>query len=169
MSSKMASTVCQKVLKKIKNVFVCLFFCLFLFFCFLFCFCFFCQKAQHFVKFGPYDFVQISLTCGTNILTSFVRNVWRDLRLPMSALATVARKSFNGKFTAKIDFQIGHFMLPSLMLTLKVCKSLHTLFDKYLDHMLMKFEQNRMVRNIQIFQLFGKKGLLFLTKRQRHF
>ena len=28
----------------------------------------------------------------------------------MSALATVAQKSFNGKFTAKIDFPIGHFV-----------------------------------------------------------
>ena len=39
-----------------------------------------------------------------------IRNVWRDLRLPMSALATVARKSFNGKFTAKIDFSIRHYV-----------------------------------------------------------
>ena len=65
----------------------------------------------------------------------------------MSALATVARKSSNGKFTAKIDFPIGHFMLPLL----------HTLFDKYLDHMLVKFEQNRMVWTIQNFVLFDKK------------
>ena len=36
-------------------------------------------------------------------------------------------------------------------------KSLHTLFDKYLDHILVKFEQNRMVGNIQIFELFGKQ------------
>ena len=38
----------------------------------------------------------------------------------MSALATVTRKSFNGKFTAKIDFPIGHFMLPLQMMTLEV-------------------------------------------------
>ena len=31
------------------------------------------------------------------------------------------------------------------------------LFDKYLDHMLVKFEQNRMVRTIQKFELFDKK------------
>ena len=37
-------------------------------------------------------------------------NVWSDFRLPMSALATVAGKSFNGKFTAKIDFPIGYFV-----------------------------------------------------------
>ena len=28
----------------------------------------------------------------------------------MSALATVAGKSFNGKFTAKIDFALGYFI-----------------------------------------------------------
>ena len=31
-------------------------------------------------------------------------NVWRDFRLPMSAIATAVGKSFNGKFTSKIDF-----------------------------------------------------------------
>ena len=38
-------------------------------------------------------------------------------------------------------------------------KSLHTLFDKYLDHMLVKFEQNRMVPTIQKCELFDKKWL----------
>ena len=38
----------------------------------------------------------------------------------MSALPTVAGKSFNDKFTAKIDFSIGYFILPLLMLTLEV-------------------------------------------------
>ena len=38
----------------------------------------------------------------------------------MPALAMVAGKSFNGKFTAKIYFQIGYFILPLLMLTLEV-------------------------------------------------
>ena len=38
----------------------------------------------------------------------------------MSALATVARKSFKEKFPAKIDFPIGHFISPLLMLTLEV-------------------------------------------------
>ena len=32
-------------------------------------------------------------------------------------------------------------------------KSLDTLFDKYLDHMVVKFEQNRMVRTIHNFVL----------------
>ena len=38
-------------------------------------------------------------------------------------------------------------------------KSLNVLFDKYLDHMLVIFEQNRMVRTIQNFVLFDKKWL----------
>ena len=41
-------------------------------------------------------------------------------------------------------------------------KSLLTLFDKYLDHILVKFEQNRMVRTEQNF-------LSFLTKNVNHF
>ena len=65
---------------------------------------------------------------------------------------TVARTSFIGKFTAKIDFPIGCFMLPLLMLALEV----YTLFDKYLGHMLAKFEQTHMVQTIQNFKLFDK-------------
>ena len=42
--------------------------------------------------------------------------------------------------------------------------SLHTLFDRYLDHMLVKFEQNRKVGNVQNFALFGKKWLTILEK-----
>ena len=48
-------------------------------------------------------------------------------------------------------------MLPLLSLTyIGRTKSPHTLFDKHLHHILLKFEQNRMVRNIQSSELFGK-------------
>ena len=70
----------------------------------------------------------IRLCSNFTSICTFLWNVWRDFRLPMSAIATVARKSFNGKFTAKIDFPIGHFMLPLLMLTLEV----QSLFIHYL-------------------------------------
>ena len=43
---------------------------------------FFCQKAQSFVYFGPYDFVQISLACGTNIFYGvylWTKIVWSEL------------------------------------------------------------------------------------------
>ena len=111
--------------------------------------------------------IQFCSNCTSMWSKYLSNNVWRDFRLPMSALATVlVRKSFNGKFTAKIDFPIGYFILPLLMLTLEVwnLKSLHTLFDRYLDHMLVKFEQNHMVWTIQNFELFDKKRLTIFDK-----
>ena len=72
----------------------------------------------------------------------------------MSALAMIARKSFNGKFTAKIDFP---FYVTIADADIKSLKSLHTLFDKFLNHMLVKFKQYCIVRTIQNFELFDKK------------
>ena len=46
-------------------------------------------------------------------------NAWEDFRLPVSAFAMVAHKSFKGKLIAKYDFPIGRFMLPLLTLTLE--------------------------------------------------
>ena len=63
----------------------------------------------------------------------------------MSALATVARKSFNGTFTAKFDFSDRAFHVTIADADIGSLKSLRTLFDTYLDYMLAKFEQNRMV------------------------
>ena len=81
-------------------------------------------------------------------------NVWRDFKLPISALAMVARKSFNGKFTTKIDFPFGYFILPLLMLTLEV-KSLSIHYFISIWTTLVKFEQNHMVRTIQNFEPFN--------------
>ena len=66
----------------------------------------FCQKAQNFVYFGPYDFVHILPACGA---ITYQIMYGENFRLPMSAFAIEARKNFNGKFTAKIDFPIGHY------------------------------------------------------------
>ena len=92
-----------------------------------------------------------------------LNNVWRKFRLALSAFATIAQKSFNGKFTANIYLLIGYFSLSLLTLTLSL-KSLHTLYDKYLAHMLIKFEQNRMVRNKQNFNHFGESVDAILEK-----
>ena len=62
----------------------------------------------------------------------------------MLAFATVARNSFNVKFTAKNIFRYS-ILITITDADIESLKSLHTLFDKYLDHMLMKFEHNRMV------------------------
>ena len=92
------------------------------------------------------------------MVQTFLRNIWRDFRLPRSALATVDRKSFNGKFTAKNYFSDRAFYVThdsdADILSLK---SLLTLFDKFLDHMLGKFEQNRMVQIMQNFVPFRQK------------
>ena len=37
-------------------------------------------------------------------------------------------------------------------------------FDKYLDHILVQFEQNRKARNIQNLELFNKKWLTIFDK-----
>ena len=87
------------------------------------------------------------------------RRIRLPLRLPMSALATVARKSFNGKLTAKNDFPTGHFIFTIADADIESLKSLHILFGKYLDHMLVKFEQNCIVRNIQSFVFLPKKKI----------
>ena len=42
-------------------------------------------------------------------------------------------------------------------------KSLPTLFDMCLDHMLLKFEQVRTVKNIQTLELFNRKQGLFIA------
>ena len=48
---------------------------------------FFYQKAQNFVYFVPYDFVQISVACDPNNVLP--NNVWRNFRLLMSASVMV--------------------------------------------------------------------------------
>ena len=60
----------------------------------------FVQKLKNFVHFGPYYFVQISPVCGP----STYQLMFGETIIPVSAFATAARKSFNGKFTTEIDF-----------------------------------------------------------------
>ena len=85
----------------------------------------------------------------------------------MSAFVAVARKSFNEKFTVKIDFLHLNFFCASYVrptisdAQIESLRSLHTLFDKYLDRVfLVKFEQNRMEGNITY------KLLSFLRKKK---
>ena len=64
---------------------------------------FFIKKLKTLCSLEYYNLVQISLECDT----TFLRNVSRDFRLPMSALATVAGKSFNSKLLQKLIFRSG--------------------------------------------------------------
>ena len=67
------------------------------------------------------------------------------------SISNGSRGEFNGKFTAKDWFSDRVFYITIADADIGSPKSLHTLFDKYLDHMLVRFEQN--------FELFDKKML----------
>ena len=82
---------------------------------------------------------------------TFLRNVWRDFKIPVSALAMVARKSFNGRFHCKNWFSDGTLYVTIADADIGSLKSLHTLFDENLDNMLVKFKQNCILRTIQNF------------------
>ena len=61
-------------------------------------------------------------------------NAWRDLRLPMSASATVTQYRFffffPGKLTAKIDVLIGLSYVTIADADIGSLKSLHTFLNK---------------------------------------
>ena len=61
------------------------------------------------------------------------------------------------KIYCKNSFSDRTFYFTTIDADIESLKSLRTLFDKYLDHMQITFEQNRMVRNIRNFEFFGKK------------
>ena len=70
----------------------------------------------------------------------------------MSAFETVARKSYNDtNELQKLIFRSGISSITDA--DIGSLKSPHELFDKHLDHMLLKFE---MVRNIHNLELFDK-------------
>ena len=66
----------------------------------------------------------------------------------MSALVKVA-----GKFTTKINFRSG-ILFTIAYADIESLESLHALFDNRLDYMLVKFEQKRLVRTMQKFEVF---------------
>ena len=69
-------------------------------------------------------------------------------------------------------FAVKNFHATVANTDIRSLKSLHTFLKECLYHMLVKFEQNRMVQTTRNFELFDKKtGFLkpFFTKRWRHF
>ena len=63
----------------------------------------------------------------------------------MSALATVAGKVLSENFLQKMIFD-RVFCVTIADANIGSLKSLHTLLCKYLEHILVNFEQNRIVR-----------------------
>ena len=62
-----------------------------------------------------------------------------------------------GKWTFATNFKIKLFRTTIANANIWSLKSLSTLFDTCFDHMLVKFEQNQMVRNMQNFELCDRK------------
>ena len=94
-----------------------------------------------------------------SMIQTFFKESMEKLQTSNFSNSNDSTEEFKWQIYCKNDFPIGYLMLPLLMLTLKDLKSLHTLFDKYLDHMLVKFEQT-----IQFFLLFTKKWLTISDK-----
>ena len=72
----------------------------------------------------------------------------------------------SGKSMFAVNLPLKLFPATLANANLVSLKSLHTLFDKFLDHMLVKLKQNCMVQTTQNLELFDKKlGFLkpFLT------
>ena len=86
---------------------------------------------------GPHIRTQLKFKYPRGYLSNVV---WRDFRPKVSTLATVAGKSFYCKFTEKKKrFSDRVFYIITAGANIGSLKSLHTLFDKCLDHMLVEF------------------------------
>ena len=97
------------------------------------CFTIFCQNAQIFVHFLPCDIVQIAP--GYGYLSN---NVRKDFKLD-NIKCPIGKSIFAVNLPSKVfGASVANTDTGSL-------KSLHALFEKYLDYMLTKLEANRIV------------------------
>ena len=108
------------------------------------------KTAQNFEYFIPYDFVQISPACGPNtylIMYGETSNV---------SISNGNIKCLILKSISAVNVPLKLFCVTLANADTGILKSLRTLFDTYLDHILAKFELNCIVQNVQIFELFDK-------------
>ena len=121
------------------------------------------SKMDNYFSSKNSNFLQILPACGSN-----------TYQIMYERLLTSNVSIRNGNIKYPIGKSIFAVNLPLKLSPAAVAnadsgspKSLHTLFDKYLDLTLAKFEQNCMVQTTRNFELFDKKpGFLkpFLTK-----
>ena len=74
----------------------------------------------------------------------------------------------DGKAIFAVNFLLKLFRAIVANADTESLKPLHTFFDTYMDHMLAKFEFNRLVRNLPNFEFLDKKSSFLnpiLTKR----
>ena len=74
-----------------------------------------------------------------------------------------------GKSFFAVNLLLKLFRATVANTDIRSLKSLHTLFDKYLDHMLLKFEQNYMVQTTRNLELFDKRTVYFFLNFFNHF
>ena len=66
-----------------------------------------------------------------------------------------------GKSTSAVNLSLKLFLAAVANADKRSLKSLYTLFNAYLDHMMAKFEPNRMIRKEQNFEHFDLKKRVF--------
>ena len=88
----------------------------------------------------------------------------RTLKTSNVSISKSSTEEFKWQIYSKIWFSGRAFYVTIADADIGSLKSLHILFDKYLDYMLVKFEQNRMVGIIQNFVFFDKKWLKIFDK-----
>ena len=119
-----------------------------------------CQKAQNFVHLELCNFAQTSLACCPNMY----QIIYEKLTTSGVSICNGSTEEFWWQIYCKNWFSDREFYVTITEADLGSLKFLHTLFGKYLNHMLVKFEQKFIVRNIHNFKLFGKKRLSIFEK-----
>ena len=120
------------------------------------------------------------LTRGVNTLSKMINHfLSRNSKFCMFGVSdhtilTVAAKSYNGTFTAKIDFSIGYFMLPLLPTVANAdtgnLKSSHTSLEMFVPNASEILTKSYMVKTTQNFELFDKnKTKQNKTKKRNNF
>ena len=96
-------------------------------------------------------------------------HVWRDFKTSNVSVSKGSIKCPIGKsiFTVNLPIKLFHATVANA--DTENLKSLHTLFDAYLDNIPAKFEPNRMIRNVQNFQFFWTKTWVFKTHFRQTF
>ena len=98
----------------------------------------------NFVHFEPYDLVHTSPACGPS---TYQTMYGETLDFQCQHLQRQHGKVLMANFLQKLIFH-RTFYVTITDADIESIKFLPKLFDKYLDHMLLKFEQNHMIRNV---------------------
>ena len=85
------------------------------------------------------------------MVQTFLKECMERFKTPKVSISYFSTEQFEWQIYCKNWFSDRAFYVIIADADNESLKSLHTLFDKYLDHMLVKFEQTGIVRTIQKF------------------